>query len=429
MKAYVFDIETDGLDPSVVHMIAIGNLKGDVRVLEDLDKALEILDRADLLIGHNIIGYDLPVLKKLLGWSPRDDVTLFDTMIASQLLYRDLYMEERKYHPEWLEKLPPRLLGSHSLEAWGFRLGVLKDDFGKRTDWSFTEANREEFLAYAKQDVVVTKALYDFLAPKIETYKDVFEMEQEVAKIIARQKAYGFMVDKAKAQELLGTYYERMEEIYEQLQQAFPPWEVITGYYKRPNSKKGIKAGDPKKTIVKFNPSSRDHIAKVLQDKYNWEPKEFTNTGKPVVNEEVLNSLDYPEAKLIAEYLKLQKLVGMLAEGSQAILRHIKDDGRVHGSVNTLGAVSRRMTHSNPNVAQMPSDHSFRELFIVPEGKKLVGIDASGLELRCLAHYLAPYDKGRYTHTILHGDIHTMNQKAAGLATRKQAKRFIYAFN
>jgi DNA polymerase I-like protein with 3'-5' exonuclease and polymerase domains len=68
-----------------------------------------------------------------------------------------------------------------------------------------------------------------------------------------------------------------------------------------------------------------------------------------------------------------------------------------------------------------------RELFTAPEGKVLVGCDASGLELRCLAHYLFPWDDGKYAKTILEGDIHTANQKAAGLDTRDQAKTFIYA--
>jgi len=105
----------------------------------------------------------------------------------------------------------------------------------------------------------------------------------------------------------------------------------------------------------------------------------------------------------------------------------------MYGRINTNGAITGRCTHSRPNMAQVPSVGSpygkeCRSLFKATDGAVLIGCDASGLELRCLAHYLYPYDGGDYANKILQGDIHTVNQNAAGLPTRDAAKTFIYAF-
>ena len=110
-------------------------------------------------------------------------------------------------------------------------------------------------------------------------------------------------------------------------------------------------------------------------------------------------------------------------------LKALEPDNRIRGYVNHNGAVTGRMTHSHPNTAQIPSTSSpygkeCRECWTVKDGNQLVGIDASGLELRMLAHYMN--DEG-YTNEILNGDIHTTNQKLAGLESRNQAKTFIYA--
>ena len=107
----------------------------------------------------------------------------------------------------------------------------------------------------------------------------------------------------------------------------------------------------------------------------------------------------------------------------------VEEDGRVHGFVIPNGAITGRMTHRNPNMAQVPSSNSpygsqCRAVWSVPDGYKLVGIDASGLELRMLSHYMDDED---YTNEVINGDIHTANQNLAGLESRSQAKTFIYA--
>ena len=149
--------------------------------------------------------------------------------------------------------------------------------------------------------------------------------------------------------------------------------------------------------------------------------------------------MTHPDAQLVAEYLIVQKRASQVSSWLDAVSL----EGRVHGRVVGSGAATGRMTHISPNMAQIPSVRKIydgmshiervkatygaecRKCWTVPEGHKLVGIDASGLELRMLAHYMK--DEA-YTNTILEGDIHTANQKAAGLDTRDQAKTFIYAF-
>jgi len=214
---------------------------------------------------------------------------------------------------------------------------------------------------------------------------------------------------------------------------------------KRDNKRLGYRAGVEcyKIEVCEFNPNSRAHIEISLKRKYGWNPKKLTPSGQAQLDESVLKSLPYPEAKDLAWLMLLKKRSGQVHDGDNGWLKVVKDDGRIHGSVNTNGAVTGRMTHSTPNMAQVPRvvhgpdgvlwgakgvwGADCRSLFKAPEGRVIVGCDASGLELRMLAHYMSRWDQGEYTKVILEGDIHTVNQKAAGLPTRDQAKTFIYA--
>jgi DNA polymerase I-like protein with 3'-5' exonuclease and polymerase domains len=293
---------------------------------------------------------------------------------------------------------------------------------------------------YCLQDVKVTVRLWDEVS-KLNLAEEAIELEHQVQTIITRQMEYGFLFDTDKAWDLYAVLVERKEKLHTELLSVFPPWyskgKVVTPDKTRVMRKNMVcptqYTKDAPYTEIKlntFNPSSREHIAYWLKKKYQWVPTEFSETGKPKVDESVLSSLPYPEAKLLAEYLMLTKRLGQLAEGDQAWLKKVGKDGRLHGSVITNGAVTGRATHNNPNMAQVPSCSSpygneCRELFTVPKGKALVGADLSGLELRCLAHFMALYDQGEYGRILLTGDIHTANQEAAGLPTRNNAKTFI----
>lgn len=449
----VFDIETNGLldQLDTIHCISlqevdeggrpIGPLlsandhgKGDLTIAE----AVERLAAADRVVGHNILSFDIPAIAKVFpGFKVK---AALDTLIVSTLLYPDLKDRDfKRRKKKGDDAIPSKLIGRHSLEAWGYRVGKWKGDYAKTmtergldpwAEWS------QEMSDYCDQDVVVTVELL-----KLQLAKglplEAIELEQAVAPILARQQRHGFLFDQEAARRLECELTARRAQLEAELRQVIQPWKVVKRRFvpKRDDKRRGYVKG-VEVTIYKdvvFNPASRDHIANRLTALYGWKPQEFTETGKPKIDEDVLEKLDYPVIPLLLEYFIVNKRLGQLAEGDEAWLKSVKKDGRIHGSVSQNAAVTGRMTHSKPNIAQVPKvgvpyGKECRSLFCVPDGKLLVGADASGLELRCLAHFMARYDGGEYAKVILEGDIHSVNQAAAGLPTRDNAKTFIYAF-
>ncbi len=413
---YVFDLESNGLynEVSTIHCIVLKDIESNKVIQVGVNEALKLLSEAELIIGHNIIKYDIPVLKKLYGFKTKAKV--FDTLVATRLIWSDLTDSDMKrVHTI---NYPRNLVNRHSLKAWGIRLGNYKQQID--TDWSvFTP----EMLEYCVQDVEVTHTLYQkILGQKI--LGQSLDIEHAVAELISRQEIYGVMFDKEKATKLYAELSSERNNIKKEMEETFKPITI-----KRVSEKTGKPLKDK---VVEFNPSSRRQIADRLKTKYNWKPTVFTNDGLPKVDDTVLTSLDFPEAKLLARYFLLEKRIGMLAEGKQAYLK-LEKQGRLHGTVNTNAAVTGRATASQPNLQQVPSvgvpyGKQFRELFIVPKDKILVGCDVSGLELRLLGHYIAKFDNGDYADVVVNGDIHTENQKLAGLDTRDQSKRFLYAW-
>ena len=403
---------------------------GDLHEFEPakVEQGLKLLMKAKHVIGHNVIAYDIALAKKLYPWFHIPLAKVTDTLVLSRLLYTDL--SDRDHQSKVITN--GKLIGSHSLEAWGERLGVNKAHYEGGFD-NFSQ----EMLEYNVQDVVVTERLYDKLIKHEAFSERASVLEHQVAHIVAQQERQGFVFDTKLAEELTARLQIRRGELEQELQDTFRPWQefACTFVPKVNNKKMGYVKGvpvDKYKTVI-FNPGSRQHIANRLKAYHGWEPKEFTPDGRPKVDEAVLEKLPYPEAKLLTEYLMVQKRLGMLAEGDNAWLKMVKKSGRIHGQVITNGAVTGRATHRNPNVAQVPAVGALygkecRSLFTVPKGKVLVGVDVSGLELRMLGHFMAHYDKGAYAKQVVEGDVHTLNQQAAGLDTRNQAKTFIYAF-
>jgi DNA polymerase I-like protein with 3'-5' exonuclease and polymerase domains len=391
----VLDIETNSAHNEIWLAVTRDIDNDKVTRFRGRDALQDLINRADKIITHNGIFFDFPVLKKIWNIQVKKSQVI-DTLVLSRL-----------YNPS--------LEDGHSLAAWGQRLGFPKGDF-KDFDGGLTD----EMIKYCEQDTLVTKQLYLHLEREM---KDDFsekskELEHQVAIIIAEQERNGFKLDERGATELLCSLKAKLEAIKVEMESIFPP-RVESG---RTHKKTGKALPD---IVTPFNPGSRQQIAERLQEK-GWKPKKHTEKGSVIVDETTLEGIDIPEAKAIAEYLMLQKRIAQI----ESWLSSVESDGRVHGRVITNGAVTGRMTHMSPNMAQIPNSGAVygpecRNLWTVEKGNRLVGIDASGLELRMLAHYM---NDDAYTSEVVSGDIHTANQKAAGLETRNQAKTFIYAF-
>ena len=424
----IFDIETNGFlsDATKIHSIVIKDI--DTKEVysyhtDQIGRGLYILSGASLLVGHNILKFDLPVINKLYP-QYKIEGEVFDTLLVSRLIWTN-----RKELDFQMKELPLNMAGRHSLESWGYRLGLRKGEFAKTN--SFDEWS-EEMQKYCELDVEVTYEFYK-LIQKQKYSTEAIKLEHDFARCIYLQEAHGFHFDVASAKKLYASLANRRLELEKSLVSTFPNWKKYIGTFipRRDNKTLGYKKGVPVKKYkeLTFNPNSRDHIADRLMNK-GWKPKEFTPDGKPKVDENVLSKLEYPEAKLLAEHFLIQKRIGQLAEGNNAWLK-LQRDGIIYGSVITNGANTGRCTHQKPNVAQTPSvgvpyGKECRSLFNVPNGFHLVGCDASGLELRCLAHYLGAFDEGSFAKQLLHGDIHTYKQKQIGLPSRDLAKRVIY---
>ena len=424
----IFDIETDGFlsEATKIHSIVIKDI--DTQKMysyhgDKIGKGLYLLSGANLLVGHNILKFDLQVIKKLYP-EYKIEGEVFDTLLVSRLIWTD-----RKEQDFRMKELPLKLAGRHSLESWGYRLGLRKGEFAKEGDFSQWSQKMQD---YCELDVEVNYKLFQ-LIEKQNYSKQAIQLEHEFARCIIQQEAHGFHFDVASAKKLYTSLAKRRLELEKSLVSAFPNWQKYIGTFvpKRDNKTLGYKKGVGIKRYkeITFNPNSRDHIADRLMNK-GWKPEQYTTDGKPKVDESVLSTLPYPEAKILAEHFLIQKRIGQLAEGANAWLK-LEQDGKIYGQVITNGANTGRCTHQKPNVAQTPSvgvpyGKECRSLFTVPDGFSLVGADASGLELRCLAHYIGAFDDGHFTKQLLDGDIHTYNQKQIGLPTRDLAKRVIY---
>ena len=413
MSSFIFDIETNGFLNvcDKVHCIVLKNIDTGEILTPSNEDAIKLLEDAELIIGHNIIKFDIPVLEKLYSATFRGKI--FDTLVGTRLVYSDI-----KDNDFSRKDFPKDCIGKHSLKAWGNRIGEYKEQID--TDWqTFTP----EMLEYCIQDTEVTYKLYKVLEEKGYS-QEAMDLEHEVAFLIFKQEQHGFTFNRAKAEELSIKLKARQAELAEELQGVFEP--IVN---ERWSTKTGKKLKDQ---VTVFNPSSRHHVAQRLKDKYGWDAKEFTTDGKAKLDDTILSKLPYPEAKILCEHFLLNKRIAQIANGSQAWLKHERN-GKIHGTCNTNSCVTSRASHSFPNLGQVPSTSApfgteCRELFTVPEGKRLVGIDVSGLEIRMLCHFMSKFDNGEYTKVVLEGDIHTETQKLAGLDSRDNAKRFYYCF-
>ena len=390
MVTAIVDIETDSLDATQIHCIVACDYatgKEKVWVQDECKEFASWSKMIDKFIMHNGISFDAPVLNRLTGSSIKPS-QIRDTLIESQL-----------YNPI-------RDKG-HSLKAWGERFNFPKGDF---TEFDYYTP---EMLEYCKQDVRITRKVAQELEKEGSKFSSKsYELERKVRVIVDQQERNGFYFNLRDAMSFLATLEEEQQELEDKAQEIFEPTEVVM---------------KTKTKYIPFNIGSRKQIADRLMER-GWQPTHHTEKGNVIVSEEILSKIDMPEAQMFSRYFLLQKRTGLL----KAWIKACQEDNRVRGRVMTLRTVTGRMAHNSPNMAQVPAMYSpygkeCRSLWTVsnPDTHTLIGTDASGLELRCLAHYMNWPD---YTNEVVNGDIHTANMRAAGLKDRDQAKTFIYAF-
>jgi len=452
-------------------MVVTKNLDTGELICHSEAKTLKpLIEQSELIIGHNLIGFDAYHLMNL--WKIQIPLKkCWDTLIVSRLL-------------------KPDIADGHSLEAWGRRLDSKKIDYTAvykelrlETDASYVYLDKHEWddpilgrmQNYCEQDVELTAKLFTELKKQLKSQKFSdysVELEQQVAWIVALQVRNGVLIDQRALMLLKAEVEDELADLMDRMVAEFEPnisIHVYSGnktqtqkltnrelwWYKDVPKTIQSKAYDLRLDAVKklilldkapiraitdiqwvykltpFNPGSRTQIIDRLVAR-GWKPTEYTEKGNVVLDEETLKAMDIPEAKVFLRFFELQKINSFLTNWDDKI----EADGRIHGKVITNGAVTGRMTHSSPNLGQVPSAQTelgkrCRALFTVPEGCSMVGIDASGLELRMLAHYMQDDD---YIKAVCEGkssdktDVHSINQRSAGLDTRDQAKTFIYAF-
>lgn len=419
----VFDIETDGLlrGLSVIHCIVARDLDTDEEYRfepHQIKPGLQLLKEADELWGHNIIGYDIEAIKELYPkWTTK--AKLYDTLILSRLFFTDLLDRDFRARPA---NMPGNLYGRASLEAWGHRLGVHKSEFGKQLDGDWSTYS-PEMLEYCAQDVIVSVQVAKMFEPKLEQYAGCIDTEHRLATIMAWQEREGFPFDVKAAQQLESKLRTELDALSDQMRSTFLFVDGGTFTPRRDNKPQGYVKDAAMCKLKEFNPTSRHHIAWAFQQFRGWKPKEFTDSGKPKIDEPTLRGIGTEEALGFARILELQKHLGQVAEGKNAWLKK-EENGRVHHSC-VLNTATGRMAHMRPNLAQVPSASEYRVLFGPGSNRVQVGADASGLELRCLGHYLAPFDNSKFAKEVVEGDIHTALAEIYG-TDRKSGKGVTY---
>jgi DNA polymerase I-like protein with 3'-5' exonuclease and polymerase domains len=383
----IFDLESDGLlrQATKLHCIVITDLDSDWT--EEfgpgrIDQGLDCLSKIRFLAGHNIVCYDLPLLKRLHGWTPAEGCVVVDTLIASRLILPHMFDLDIKAATIGDPPLG-KLAGKHSLEAWGKRFGMPKvgTDIEVWAEWS------QEIQDRCVNDTALNKRLWQFLQPDGQP-AEALALEHRVAPICDEITDAGMPFDTAAAEQQHAKWTARRAELKAELCDKFPD--------------------------VK-NWNSRKQVIALLKG-LGWIPDKFSKkTEQPTLDDEVMETLPSLVSEKLAglsEYFLLGRRLGQLAQGKEAWLRHVGPDGRIHGSIVHIGTPHSRAAHLNPNIAQIPNPKrgkrfatECRELFRFGDDTDWVFVcsDQAGLQDRGFAHYLAAHDSGIYAEAFLNG--------------------------
>lgn len=484
-----WDIEANGRLEEVTQIHCIAAVDRDTKQEyffgpDRIQDGLNLLSGAEELWGHYITGYDCPALLKVHGWKPSPTTKIRDTLVLARTAYPDRKADDARDPREAVQKLA----GGHSLRDWGIRLDEHKLDYSGPWD-----AYSDEMGTYCQQDTRTNDKLADHLV-SLGLVEEVLDLEHEFAQVCEDLHHWGFSLDLPEAQKLC----ERLETEVNQISQDFKRfvpdtfeemkknacWIVVwpdgsrsefstKGEADKQRKALGIKPKDceiipgPKRQrTIEFNVRSDQQVRDYLYQKYQWISPNLTDTGNKLldeggkydelalkygsVTEDMLRTLDFEEAKPLADSRLLLKRLSQLRDGGGSLLNSVREDGRIHHTMIHIGCVTFRCAHSKANLGQVPGvikdkdknilwglegryGAEFRKLFYAREGYQLCGTDLSGIEARLLAHFLAPYDKGRYVSLVLDGDIHAANAEAilriAGYPiTRGDAKTPLYGW-
>jgi DNA polymerase-1 len=429
MTTLIADIEADNLLDKITTIWQISTIDADTGELRSynnntLPEGIQALKDADRLVMHNGLGYDLPALKKVLDVE-LDWQKCIDTLVLSKLGN-------------------PTRAGGHSLEAWAPRLDMELEKV-QHEDWSRWSLDMERRCGV---DCQITLGVWERLKGMLDVMPDAVATEHAVCWSATNIMRRGFRLDEEYCKEFLLTLLSQQGQQLEGFIDLFPPILVRKGKSK---SLKTVNRAHPLRgqlepgvqytplELQEFNPGSRQQIAHRLVTKYGWKPSTFTPSGQAEVTEEVLRELTYPEAEAFAEYLKTEKRISQISgepkkDGTGGGWLHYVKDGRVHAYLNHLRAVTHRLSCSSPNLQQVMTEPEMRRAWVPTPGKVLIGVDAEGLELRCLAHYLHRHDGGEYGRILVEGnnkdgtDIHSVVQRMLGLYSRDHTKRVEYGW-
>lgn len=475
----IIDIEANGLvDPDKIWVIFCKDIDtGEYHVFRpetvtsDRERAVAFLRSCSLLIGHNLVGYDAPVLERILGLK-LDIEKQLDTLILSKLI---------DY---------PR--SGHSVEDYGVEFGIEKIQFNDFSKYS------NDMETYCIRDVDITHRIYSKYRAYINKpeHRRSIELEHRFQLVCNQLHQDGFAFNTKKATELLGKVTAELEVLDKDILEAFQPRLKLIREVTPKATKYGtislssiprnlrehisdfsIDAPFSYCVLQTFNPSSHSQIIKVLNES-GWRPVDKTKTHieterefNKLKNRKRTQEVDLTLRELYSKLQSLQKTGWKVNEanldtlpssapiGARLLARRIllearrrtltewldlvSESGRIHGKFYGIGAWTHRMAHQNPNTANIPNEFDtagkkkpygkeLRALWMAPKNRLLVGVDAEGIQLRIFAHYI---NDPEFTQSLVEGkkddktDPHSLNQRILGhhCRSRAAAKRFIYA--